>query len=108
MSLTVMLTSALFVIYLSVQLLFCFKAKKPAVKLAPVYLTAIPVVLLVLMFFGAFGQWSAGGIENVPEFAAGLLLIILGLGFIGDIIAWAIWFVCAKLKNKGAKASLGK
>ena len=27
---------------------------------------------------------------------------ILGLGFIGDIVAWALWLACVKMKNKGA------
>ena len=99
MPLTVLLTTALFIVYFAVQLLFCFRAKKPAVKLIPVFATAIPIVLLALMFFGAFGQWSAGDIENVPEFVAGFLLVILGLGFIGDIVARALWLACAKLKK---------
>ena len=102
MPLSVLLITALFIIYFAVQLLFCFKAKQPAVKLIPVFATAVPVVLLVLMFFGAFGQWSAGDIENVPEFVAGFLLIILGLGFIGDVVAWALWLACTKMNNKGA------
>ena len=66
MPLSVLLITALFIIYFAVQLLFCFKAKQPAVKLIPVFATAVPVVLLVLMFFGAFGQWARRCADCVP------------------------------------------
>lgn len=105
MPLTILLVTVLFIGYFTVQLLFCFKAERLAVKLIPVFATAVPVALLALMFFGAFGQWSAGDIENVQEWVAGFLLIILGVGFIGDILAWAIRLTYIIIKNNGALAS---
>ena len=90
------------IIAFAVQSLFCFKAKRFAVKLIPVYISAVLALFFALMYFGAFGQWSAGLLGNGQELVAGFFLIILGCGFIGDIVAWALWFACAKMKNKGA------
>lgn len=87
------------IIYFAVQSLFCFKAKKFTVKLIPVFVSAVLAVLLVLMFFRAFGVWNVDMLGNGQELVAGFLLIILGFGFIGDIIAWVLWIACVKVKK---------
>ena len=99
MPLLIPLMAVFFQINFAVQSLFCFKAKRFAVKLIPVYVSAVLALLLALMFFRAFGQWGAGILGNGQELVAGFLLIILGFGFIGDIIAWALWFACVKTKK---------
>ena len=99
MPLIIPLMAVLFLINFAVQSLLCFKAKKFTVKLIPVFVSAVLALLLALMFFGVFGEWSAGILGNGQELVAGFLLIILGFGFIGDIIAWVLWFACVKTKK---------
>lgn len=99
MPLIIPLMAVCFIIDFAVQSLFCFKAKRFAVKLIPVYVSAVLALLLALMFFGAFGTWSVDILGDGQELVAGFFLIILGCGFIGDIVAWALWLACVKTKK---------
>lgn len=86
---------------LIIQLLFCKFAKHMVFKLIPVYVDVICAVLLVMMYFGAFGTWSGGFmIANGHEFTAGLLGTFLGIAFIGDIVAWCIYLSLRKTLKK--------
>ncbi len=102
MPVTLIMMIAFFIVFLAVQLLCCFKAKKTAVKLIPVFAAAVLAALLIMMYLGVFGRWSAGFLGNLQEFIAGFRLIILGVGFAGDIAAWAVWLIYKIVRNKNA------
>ena len=90
---------ALAVPVFAVQLLFCLFAKKIAVKLIPLYCAVACAILLFLMYFGAFGTWSAGILGNGQELAAGLLGIIVGVSAVGIVLGWIAWAVYRFVKK---------
>jgi hypothetical protein len=74
----------------AIQLLFCFKARKLAIKLIPVYFLSLGIAFCLLMALGAFGTGS-GVIGNVHTLAALILSIPLVLAGIGDAAAWIVY-----------------
>lgn len=83
-----------------IQLLFCFLAKRIAVKLIPIYCSVICGILILLMGLGVFGTWSAGILGNGQALAAGIIGIILGVSIVGIILAWIVWAVIYLSKKK--------
>lgn len=77
-----------------IQLPFCFKPKRVAVKLIPVY-------LIVLVFVVALINYLQGGLSG--ELAA-LILVIAALIFsIGAIVAW-LTFAISRVRKKKARS----
>lgn len=84
------------------QLLLCFKAKKMAVKLIPLYLVLFGAFLGGGEYIGLFGTYSAGAISG--NGLVGLfILAVVGTAFIGMLSAWVVYWLCSL---KGSKPSV--
>ncbi len=83
----------------AIQLLFCFKAKKPAVRRIPLYLILAAWGFILLLCTGIFGK-GGGFLGNVHLMVAAILAIVLGIASLGNIAAWIVYKVC--VKSKGA------
>ena len=80
-------------LFFGLQCLFCFKAKKTAVKLIPVYITLLGLLLCVLMYLGVFGNWSGGFIGNVNRIFAVVFGVIIIIAAIGETAAWVLYWL---------------
>ncbi len=79
------------VLVLTVQLFFCFKIKSAFLRLLPaVLLFTVALTFFCLVFI--FDGWDALGFLLLSMWT-GILLLVDGL-------AWAIWAIIKKLKNK--------
>ena len=79
---------------MSVQLLLCFKAKKTAVRLIPIYpLAGLTAVFVVLGFI--FDDWDAVAFFFLALCSA-IALFMCG-------VAWAIWWLICRTKQKCVK-----
>ena len=78
-----------------IQLLFCFKSKKIAVKLIPIYLLLIIIVVFVISAMDINERYLH--LSSPAAIIYGLLFCTL---FAGDAVAWIIWAVYSRYKNK--------
>ena len=79
------------VLTLVLQLLLCFKAKKPLLQRAPIVVLAVST--LVLFFLMRFTRtWAA--------FAYMILFAACGAMLLFDGLAWVIWAVVRSVKQK--------
>jgi len=82
---------AVALLVLVLQLLLCFKAKKPLLQRAPIVVLA--VATLVLFFLMRFTRtWAA--------FAYMILFAACGAMLLSDSLAWVIWAVVRSVKQK--------
>ncbi len=86
-------------ILMSIQLLFCFKVKKKAVRLIPIYLTLGATVVFVILGL-IFDDWDA--------FAFFFLAICSAFALLMCGIAWAIRWLARRIKqrNKATKTEV--
>ena len=76
---------------LAMQLLLCFKAKKPLFRALPIVVLAVAnLVLFILM--RSVNTWAA--------FAYAILYVASGAMLLFDGIAWVIWAIARSFKQK--------
>ncbi|MCL2838756.1 MAG: hypothetical protein FWE04_06830 [Oscillospiraceae bacterium] len=84
---------AIAVLWGTIQYLFCVKAKKMSIKLIPVYLIALLILFVtVLWVFGTDGFGT--------RFLAFFLALGIGAAILGDVIAWIAYFPTQKNQDK--------
>ena len=83
----------------ALQLILCFKAKKKAVKLIPLYLVLFGAFLGVAEYIGLFGTSSAGVISG-NSLVGEIILAVVGTVFIGVILAWFIYWLVNLKRSK--------
>ena len=92
---TMMILGLIGIIFLAIQLLFCLKAKRMAVKLIPVYFILFCLLVAALFYVGAFGT----GFLNAERIVAWLIGIGVVAATVGDAIAWAIYGSIIKIRR---------
>ncbi len=86
----------------ALQLVLCFKAKKTAVKLIPLYLVLLGALRGGAEYVGLFGSYSAGAISG--NGLVGLfILAVVGTAFAGVLLAWFIYWLVSLKKKQTAK-----
>ncbi|MBQ4347850.1 MAG: hypothetical protein IJC39_05335 [Firmicutes bacterium] len=88
-----------FAVFLPVQLLLCFRAKKRIARMLPVIILAVIILILLLLAALASG-WDGLGYIFLAIFA-GFMLFACGIG-------WAIWGIVNLIKKKKAADSLNQ
>ena len=83
----------------ALQLILCFKAKKKAVKLIPLYLVLFGAFLGAAEYIGLFGTSSAGAISG-NSLVGEIILAVVGTVFIGVILAWFIYWLVNLKRSK--------
>lgn len=85
------------VLFFTVQLTLCQKAKRMAIKLIPAYIIFLFALLVVADLLGVFG--SGSGFISVQGIIAMTLSIVAGIALIGEIAAWVVYGI-HKRKSK--------
>jgi len=78
------------VLFLVVQLLFCFLAKRTSIKLIPVYVITFCLLLAGLLYTGVFGEIGTGFL-SAEKILAILLAMGSGAALAGDTLAWGVY-----------------
>ena len=78
------------ILFLAIQLLFCFKARKTFVKLIPVYIIILGISFCFAIYCGIMGI-SSGFIGNANKIAALILAMVIGIICMGETVAWVIY-----------------
>ena len=82
--------AALAIVCFAIQLLFCFKAKKSAVRRIPVYIILAAWCFILLLCTGIFGK-GVGFLGNTHLMVATILAIVLGVASVGNVAAWIVY-----------------
>lgn len=72
-----------------VQLMLCFKAKKPMVKRIPLFIIVLFGLLILLIGTGIMGEGS-GFLGNIHLMVSAILAIVDGIALIGIVVAWIV------------------
>ena len=83
----------------ALQLLLCFKSKRTAIRLIPVYLVVATLLYAGATFLGVFGTYSAGAISG-NELAGLVLLLVAGISAAGSALAWLIFGISKLISRK--------
>jgi len=78
------------VVFFTIQLLLCFKAKKPMIKRIPAYIILLFGVFVLLICIGVFGEGS-GFLGNIHLIVAAILAIVGCIASIGILAAWIVY-----------------
>lgn len=89
---------ALAMVFFAIQLLLCFKAKKPMIKRIPAYILLLLGVFILLICIGIFGE-GGGFLGNIHLIVAAILAIVGGIASIGILVAWIVYKICMRNKN---------
>lgn len=89
---------ALAVVCFTIQLLFCFKAKKTSIRCIPVDIILAAWGILLLLCTGIFGTGS-GFLGNANLIVAAILAIVVGIASLGNMAAWIVYKVSTKSKK---------
>lgn len=83
-----------------IQLLFCWKAKRAAVKCIPLYLLILGFLYGAGTYAGLFGTYSFGDISG--NALAGLIVeVFFAFLSLGAALAWLVyWIVCLAKRRK--------
>lgn len=90
-NLTVLMIIVSAVLFLPVQLLLCFRAKRRTLRLLPIIILFITAAVFILMTLPATG-WT-GLYYILFAIYAAMALFMCGLG-------WAIWFMASRLHKR--------
>lgn len=83
-----------------IQLFFCWKAKRAAVKCIPLYLLALGFLYGAGTYVGLFGTYSFGVISG-NALAGLIVLVFFAILSLGAALAWLIyWIVCLAKRRK--------
>ena len=74
-------------IFFVVQLLLCFKAKKPMVKWIPLFIIVLFGLLILLIGTGVMGEGS-GFLGNIHLMVSAIRAVVGGIALIGIVAAW--------------------
>ena len=85
--------------FFAVQLLLCYRAKKPVVKWIPTCLILFFGLLILLIGMGVFGE-GGGFLGNVHWIVAAILAMVGGAASIGVLAAWIVYRIDRR-KKKG-------
>lgn len=88
----------------AIQLTFCCKAKRTAVKLIPVYFILLCALFTAAIYAGVFGYGSGFIASN--SIVAMILVVVIGIALIGEVLAWVVYRVYKRkiqLKQQNAK-----
>ena len=78
------------------QMLLCFKVENKFMKFIPACLIALSYILAIILYIGGIaGLFVEGG-----TFAAAFILIYSSADLLGCLVAWLIYFIAVKLKNR--------
>ena len=86
---TIMILGAVCIFFFALQLLFCVRVKRPAIKFIPAYLILLLVLLAALLYTSVLGT----GFLNAEQILATILAIGAGAALVGDAIAWAVYAI---------------
>ena len=86
------------VVFFAIQLLLCFKAKKPIIKRLPTYIILLFGMFILLICSGVFGEGS-GFVGNIHLIVAAILAIVGGIAAIGILTAWIVYKIFIRKKK---------
>ncbi len=87
------------IIFFILQLIFCFKAKKVAIKLIPTYLILLVALHCIATYLGFFGSYAAGSISG-NQLVALIEGIVIGIATVGEVLAWVVYWLITQIKKK--------
>ncbi|CDX02130.1 hypothetical protein SDC9_33511 [bioreactor metagenome] len=83
----------------AIQFILCFKAKHIAVKCIPIYVALLGGAYCLALWAGLLGSYSAGAISG-NQLVALILGVVLGIASSGIGIAWILYGVISRIRNK--------
>jgi len=89
---------ALAMVFFAIQLLLCFKVKRPIIKWIPIYVILLFWVFILLICIGIFGKGS-GFLGNIHLIVAAILAIVGIIASLGILAAWIVYKFCMRNKK---------
>ncbi len=84
-----------------IQLLFCWKAKRAAVKCIPLYLLLFGFLYGAGTYVGLFGTYSFGDISG-NALAGLIVLVFFAFLSLGAALAWLVYWIVSLAKRRKA------
>ena len=89
---TMIILGIIGILFFAVQLLICYKVKRIAIKLIPVYIILSFLLFSTALYTGVFGT----GFLGAERILAIILALGIGTALFGAAVAWVVYRLCVK------------